>query len=32
MRRQMREKEEREREEALRQMGHTHIVEDEDDL
>ena len=32
MRRKMREKEEQEREEALRQLGHTHIVEDEDDL
>ena len=32
MRRKMREKEEQEREEALRQLGHTRIVEDEDDL
>jgi lipopolysaccharide export system ATP-binding protein len=31
MRRQMREKEEREREEALRQMGVTHTSEDDDD-
>ena len=31
MRRQMREKEEKEREEALRQLGHTH-VDEEDDL
>ena len=32
MRRKMREQEEAEREEALRQLGHTHIVGDEDDL